>query len=78
MWTFLNDTKPKARKEYRCMLCDHMILKGEKHVARRGIEDDGPITVRMHTACEKLTRDWTQDDWECHEPGLELWEPKDD
>jgi len=68
-WTHLNDTKPKARKRYRCVLCDHFIAKGEIHVARRGIGDDGPCTARMHTLCESLTHDWDYTDWECYEPG---------
>lgn len=67
-WTHLSDTEPEARKEYRCILCDKMILKGETHVARRGICDDGPCTSRMHTACELQTRDWDEWDWETYEP----------
>jgi hypothetical protein len=67
-WTHLSDTTPKARKDHRCGLCGLIILKGEVHVARRGIGDDGPCTFRMHTACCKETVNWTEDEWECSDP----------
>jgi hypothetical protein len=66
-WTHLNDTKPRARKPHRCELCGLPITKGEVHVARRGIGDDGPCTFRMHIDCEALTKRWDQMDWECHD-----------
>jgi hypothetical protein len=68
-WTFLGESKPVARRNYRCFICDTRILKGEKHVARRGVGDDGPTTKRFHLECEKLSSSWSQDDWECHWPG---------
>lgn len=68
-WTFLNETKPKARKEYFCILCDCKIEVGETHIARRGVGDDGPLTARMHLACELETKNWDQGDWEVNDPG---------
>lgn len=66
-WTHLSDTQPKARKRHWCCLCEHAIDIGTVHVARRGIGDDGPLTMRMHTACESVAHDWSQLDWECHD-----------
>ncbi len=64
-WTFLNESQPVARKSHKCILCGEMITKGEKHIARRGITyDDGPVTSRMHFACEKITQSWDEMDWE--------------
>lgn len=68
-WHFLNDTTPKARKVYRCHVCYEAIEVGEYHFARRGIDEMGPHTTRMHLECEELTRTWRYDDWECHSPG---------
>lgn len=67
-WTFLNETKPKARKEHFCILCDRKIVVGETHVARRGIDDEGPLTIRLHSLCEAETKDWDQDDWDANNP----------
>jgi len=71
IWLHLEDTKPKARKQYSCVLCEQFIPPETVHVARRGIWEDGPITTRMHIVCEKLTRveKWDQMDWECHDFG---------
>jgi hypothetical protein len=68
-WTYLSDTNPKARKDHRCVLCDLIIPKGTVHVARRGVDDDGPVTSRMHTDCEAVTRNWSAYDWECSDTG---------
>lgn len=69
-WHFLGDTTPRAKKRYRCTLCERAIEIGEVHVARRGIGDDIPMTARMHTRCEALTKElaWDDADWECYDP----------
>lgn len=67
-WTHLSDTKPKARKDYRCLLCELPIPKGTVHVARRGIDDSGLCTTRMHTACELVSKDWGIEEWENQDP----------
>ena len=64
-WTHLSDTQPKARKEHVCELCALPIAVGQKHVARRGVSDGVVMTFRMHEDCERMTRDWHLDDWEC-------------
>jgi hypothetical protein len=69
MWYHLADTKPKARKDHQCLLCGEPIPKGTVHIARSGINDDGPDTFRMHISCEALTLKWDQGDWECHDAG---------
>ena len=67
-WTHIEDTKPKARKRYWCELCERWIEKGEIHVKRFGIGDDGRLSARMHITCEKLTRGWGIDEWENQDP----------
>jgi len=63
-WTWFSDTYPKARKNYRCFLCGWRIPVGEQHVARRGTDEEGPTTSRMHNECCDQTEDWKYDDWE--------------
>lgn len=67
-WTHASDTKPRARKEHDCDLCGQPIVVGETHIARRGF-DEGPLTIRMHIACEVETKDWDQGDWEGRDEG---------
>jgi len=67
-WTHLSDTNPKARKDHFCELCERIILKGTVHVARRGIGDGGPCTIRMHIACEIVSRGFDIDEWENLDP----------
>lgn len=73
----LNDTNPKARKNYRCVLCGLVIAKGELHVARRGVFDGEAFTQRMHTDCETVTQDWLAEDWENRSDELEFRQEKD-
>lgn len=67
-YTHFSDTTPKARKKYRCYLCERTIEVGVKHVARRGADDGQAFAFRMHIECEKLTAKWDEDDWLYHEP----------
>lgn len=66
-WTHLEDTKPKAAKDHRCYLCERVIPKGEEHILRVGVNEDGFDRSRMHIACEEKTRRWDQWEWECHD-----------
>jgi hypothetical protein len=68
-WTHLSDTTPKARKQYRCDICNEIIEVGEDHVARRGAGEGRIVTMRMHLDCEEFSKAWDQMDWECHCPG---------
>lgn len=63
-WRYLNDLTPKARKQYHCRLCGEVIEKGERHLARVGINDGRISTIRFHNKCIELTNDWTESDWE--------------
>ena len=67
-WIHLSDTFPIARKRYLCCLCERFITIGEKHTARRGIDDEGPATVRMHTDFELATKHWSPMEWETFDP----------
>lgn len=63
-WTHLSDTTPRARKRHTCELCGMPIAIGVRHVARRGIGEDGPVTFRMHNQCDRATAGWDEYDWE--------------
>lgn len=67
-YTHLGDTRPKARKQYRCYLCHRPIDVGERHVYRKSTDDGEFVAARMHERCESLTHDWDIDEWESHDP----------
>lgn len=67
-WIHLEDSTPVARKPHRCYLCGLGIEQGERHVKRAGIGDDGPHSVRMHSACVEVTGGWDEDAWDCIDP----------
>lgn len=67
-WTFLRDETPRAKKAYKCYLCNLPIAIGDKHVARVGVSDDRVYTTRMHEKCVALTKGWNEDDWMYFEP----------
>lgn len=64
MWHCLEDKIRKARKVHRCCLCGRAIDKGASYVNLKGVSEDGFVAMKMHTECERLTRDWTDQEWE--------------
>ena len=44
-------TRPKARKEHRCIYCYGPILPGEQYVQREGFYDGAPYRNRYHAEC---------------------------
>lgn len=79
-WQHLEDTRPMARKEHACYLCGRPIAVGQRHVRRVGTDSGEFVTTRMHEACEALTTEWIEWDWECHDQAAfreyELGEPR--
>jgi len=69
-YTYVSETQPVARKTHQCGLCELDIAKGEKHVARVGTGNGSIYTFRMHVACEALTQDWDEFEWEANDPAL--------
>jgi hypothetical protein len=57
-WPHLSDTTPKARKQYRCDICNEVIEVGEMHVARRGIRWNGSATVRAIAHVKRFGMNW--------------------
>lgn len=53
--TRLSETQPRARKEYRCLICNQKIMKGERHQKFVCIDEDalgnGFRSLRSHTIC---------------------------
>ena len=62
-WTHIEDTRPKARKPHECYLCGGVIAIGELHVRRYGVNEGRREATRMHESCEKVTREWDEEDW---------------
>lgn len=65
----LRDTRPTARKEYRCFLCGIPIAVGTKQPRQSGARDGGLDSFRMHELCESKAAKWSIDDWECFSEG---------
>jgi len=52
----LKQTKPIARKEYKCMLCGDTIKVGEKYSKTTNVNDDGEIyDFICHLDCDEFT-----------------------
>ena len=64
---FYSVTKPKARKYYKCHLCNRDIIPGEQHEKVAGVTDGDFWSMRMHFGCAGHTRTWASEDWECHD-----------
>lgn len=52
-YQLLSETEPVARKEYRCIWCPELILKGEKHVHESSKYDGDFQDHRWHLECKK-------------------------
>jgi Fe-S cluster biogenesis protein NfuA len=63
-WTFIRETKPRARKDHQCTLCGFKICKGEVYVSRSGVCDGCLGSSQMHVICEQVSRSWSEDGWE--------------
>lgn len=63
----LGDSEPKAKKPHRCYLCGLEIPVGTKYLRRAFVDEDGRSSVGMHLSCVTHTKDWTIDEWECHD-----------
>ena len=62
MAELIEQTTPRARKEYRCNLCGCTIHKGEKYICQR-CKDEGRIySFRTHIACMNITDDLGMDE----------------
>lgn len=48
---FHSVTYPRARKPYRCYVCDMIIPKGQQHLAWTVKSDDIVSTARLHPCC---------------------------
>lgn len=70
-WQHVSDAKTVARKPHECGLCGLPIEAGSTYINRRGFDDDGPVSFRMHAECEAVTQSWELQDWETG------WDPID-
>lgn len=67
--SFCDETTPTAKRAHRCLLCDHVIPAGEKHVKRVGVWDGDFSSFRMHSfCCEVANIEYDHDAWELHDP----------
>jgi len=68
-WKHLSDTTRKARKPHRCYLCGKLIAPNTQYIERRGADDCGIVSARMHIDCEQKSRHWDEMDWETFQTG---------
>lgn len=64
----LENKEVTARKTHSCYLCNLPINKGEKHISRSFVDDEGFGRIHMHILCESYTKNWNEDDWSYHDP----------
>jgi len=71
------DTKktPKARKEYKCDLCNGSIAIGERYVRRCGKLDGSMFDDKYHTSCDGVIDAYCQDNdtYEYDEWDIQDW-----
>jgi hypothetical protein len=57
-------TRPKARKEHRCIFCGGPILVGERYMQQTGFYEGQPYRNRYHSECyETLLEEEPSGDW---------------
>jgi hypothetical protein len=54
MAQLLSRSKPKARKEHRCSLCNGIIVRGEQYENQTCVDGGDLYTFKMHDDCESL------------------------
>jgi len=73
-WHCFGESTVTAKKPHHCILCAREIPAGSKYLHRTGVADREFISMKMHPACEALTHDWDEMDWETFSPGdLAQW-----
>lgn len=76
----LGDSKPKARVEHRCGLCNRVIGVGETYHRARIVGDDGPYVFKKCAHCSATLRlyfdeiVWEPSEGYCDED-FHNWEP---
>lgn len=68
-WHCFGEGTVAAEKPHQCILCGREIPSGSKYLHRTGIADRRFVSMKMHPACEALTHDWEEQDWEAFSPG---------
>lgn len=63
MPTFLDATRPQARKAHQCDLCFGTIQQGEKHSAAHMADDGRAYTFRSHLGCNGLIQAAANHGW---------------
>lgn len=54
----VGERSPRARKEYRCDLCPHLIQVGQVYATWCSILDGDVATIKVHQACWALLREY--------------------
>lgn len=58
MLEFSNSAYPKARKEYKCDLCNQIIHKGEIYHRWSGKYDGNMFDDKYHVICQKIINEY--------------------
>ena len=69
-WNHLRDETRKAKKSYRCRICNELIKKDSQHSVRIGTDEVGFCSIRFHEICLRYADNtFSQTDWEICSPG---------
>jgi len=75
MLEFYKSTSPKARKEYKCDLCNQLIHKDEVYYRYSGKYDGEMFDYKYHLACQTLINAYCDenDDTEYDNDSIQDW-----
>ena len=57
-YTLLSETKPKARKQHRCIWCGEKILIGETYRREKSVYDGSFQDHKWHLECDNVSADY--------------------
>jgi len=70
-YTLLRQTKPKARKDHRCIWCGQIIPKGTNYIRERSVYDGNMQNHAWHNeclpACQEMIKDSQDDSFDPYE-----------
>ena len=71
-YTLLSETRPKARKDHRCIWCGQVIPKGSEYVSERSVFDGEMQNHHWHEECLDSARENNDEcEWEFEPYGNE-------
>lgn len=69
-WDCVSDKTVVTKKSHRCTICGEKIPIGTKTALRKGVCEDGWVSMYMHEECEEFSSTtFEYDDWDSCFPG---------